>query len=118
MRRQLIFRILGYLLCIVPALVAIFEHFPLFASEGAGPTLSGLAFLLVLLAFVPFHRGILRRVKRWLAGPSAYSVWLVLWLLCEWLGRISEAVADISLVAFIGSLLGALCFRLGRERKV
>ncbi len=117
MRRRLLFRILGYLLCILPALFAIFEHFPLFAKAGARPTLSGLALLLVLLALVPFHRGILARVKRWLAGPSAYSVWFLLWILCEWLGKISEAVADISLVAFIGSLLGALCFRLGREEK-
>lgn len=117
MRRRLLFRILGYLLCILPALFAIFEHFPLFAAEGAKPTLSGLAFLLLLLALIPFHRGILRRVKRWLSSPSAYSVWLVLWILSEWLGRISEAVADISLVAFVGSLLGAICFRLGKEKK-
>ncbi len=117
MRRRLLFRILGYLLCILPALFAIFEHFPLFAREGARPTLSGLALLLVLLALIPFHRGILTRIKRWLSSPSAYSVWLVLWILSEWLGRISEAVSDISLVAFIGSLLGAVCFRLGREER-
>ncbi len=118
MRRRLFFRILGYLLCTLPALLAIFEHFPLFAKEGARPTLSGLALLLILLALIPFHRGIIKRIKRWLSCPSAYSVWLVLWLFCEWLGRISEAVADIALIAFIGSLLGALCFRLGREKTV
>lgn len=117
MRRRLFFRILGYLLCILPALFAILEHFPLFAAKGVRPTISGLALLLMLLALIPFHRGIVKRIKRWLASPSAYSVWLVLWLLCEWVGRISEAVADISLVAFIGSLLGAVCFRLGREEK-
>ncbi len=117
MRRRLIFRILGYLFCILPALYAIFEHFPLFAEEGAAPTLSGFAFLLVLLALIPFHKGILRQVRRWLASPSAYSVWLVLWLVFEWLGRISTAIADISLVAFIGSLIGAVFFRLGKEQE-
>ena len=117
MRKRLFFRILGYLLCVLPPAAATLERFPVFARQGGRPVISGVAFLLLLCAAIPFRRGILKKIRAWLDSPSAYSVWLILWLAAEWLGRISNAVADIALISTVTSLLGAICFRLGREKK-
>ncbi len=113
MTKRLVFRALGYLLCTVPPVLAILEHFPLWAREGGGPILSGIALLLLLVAVIPLRRGLLALFRRWLASPSAFGVWGVLWLLTAWLGRIAEAIEDIALISTVFSLLGAVCFRLG-----
>ncbi len=113
-KRRVVFTALGYLLCILPPVAAILNRFPLWAREGGRPVLSGMALLLLLVAAIPFRRGILRAVQKWLESPSAYGVWLLIWLGALWLGRISEAVADIALLSTLTSLLGAFCFRLAR----
>lgn len=113
MRKRIFFRIIGYILCIVPPVFAIFERFPIFAGQGGRPVLSGLAFLLLVVAAIPFRRGILEKIRLWLDSPSAYSVWLLLWIGATLLGRISDAVADIALISTLTSFLGAICFRIG-----
>ncbi|MBR7095126.1 MAG: hypothetical protein IKC73_02795 [Clostridia bacterium] len=112
MNKRLVFRVLGYLFCLVPPVLAILERFPLWAREGGAPVVSGLALLLLLVAAIPLRRGLLSLFRRFLASPSAFTVWGVLWLLCEWLGHIATAVADIALVATVSSFVGAVFFRL------
>ena len=115
MSKRFVLRLFGYLFCILPPTLAILEHFPLWAEEGRGPMLSGIAFLLLLIAAIPLRRGLLSLFRRFLASPSAFGVWGVLWLLSAWLGSIVTAVADIALVGTVSSLLGALFFRLAGE---
>jgi len=117
MTKRTIFRALGYLFCLLPPVLAILEHFPLWAREGGKPMLSGIALLLLLVAVIPLRRGLRVALRAWLSSPSAWTVWGVLWLLTEWLGRISVAVADIALCGTVSSLIGALFFRLSRGKR-
>ncbi len=112
MRKRILFRALGYLFCLVPPIAAILERFPVWAREGGAPVISGIAFLLLIVAAIPLRRGLLSLFRRFLSSPSAFTVWGVLWILSEWLGSILTAVADIALVGTASSLLGALFFRL------
>lgn len=114
MTKRVLFTGLGYLFCLVPPVLAVFERFPIFAREGRGPVLSGLAFLLLLVAAIPLKRGITDLFRKFLSSPSAFTVWAVLWLFFEVFGRIAEAVADIALIATLSSLIGAVFFRLAR----
>ena len=113
MSKRFVLRAVGYLLCLLPPTLAILERFPLWAEEGRGPMLSGLSFLLLLVASIPLRRGLLSLLRRFASSPSAYGIWGVVWILAAWLGSIAEAVADIALVGTLSSLLGALFFRLG-----
>ncbi len=113
MTKRRLLRALGYFFCIVPPVLAILERFPLWAREGGGPILSGIALLLLLVAAIPLRRGFLALLRRWIASPSAFGIWGVLWLVTAWLGKIAAAVADIALVGTVFSLIGTLFFRLG-----
>lgn len=117
MTKRFLFRLLGYLLCVGPPLFAILEHFPLWAKEGGELILSGIGLLLLLVAVIPLRRGLSRALRRFLASPSAFGIWGVLWLFTAWFGHIAEAIADIALIGTLSSLLGALFFRLGRREE-
>ena len=109
MRRLL--RPVGLLLCILPPVLATLEHFPLWLSDGR-TAVSAVAVLLLLLAAVP----LVRLVRTHLRSPSAWMLWLVLWVILALFRPILAAVETIALVSFPTSLLGALCFRLARKQ--
>lgn len=115
MRKRFWLRLLGYLFCLVPPIAAILERFPLWAREGGAPVVSGIAFLLLVVAVIPLRRGLTSLLRRFLESPSAFGIWGVLFLLCEWLDSILAAVADIALVGAVSSLLGAILFRLSER---
>ena len=117
MNKRILFIGLGYLFCLVPPILAVLERFPLFMREGSGPVLSGLAFLLLLVAFIPLKRGITALLHKFLKSPSAFTVWGVIWIFFEVFGRIAGAVADIALIATLSSLIGAVFFRLAKGEK-
>lgn len=117
MTKRLLFRLLGYLLSVVPPSLAILERFPLFSREGGEFILSGLGFLLLLVAAIPLRRGAMRLLRRWLISPSAPGVWAVLWLFCAWFGHISRAIAEVAMIGTLSSLLGAVFFRLGGKEE-
>jgi nicotinamide riboside transporter PnuC len=56
-----------------------------------------------------------------LTSYSSYFLWLILFLLFFALSKIADQMTVISLVGFIGNLLGAICFfiakRLNKIRK-
>ncbi len=105
----------GYLFSVGVPILAILERFPFFSRAGGEVILSGLGVLLLVIALIPLRRGVLSRLEAWLKSPSAYSVWLVLFLLCRLLSSITDAVGDVALISTLSSLLGALFFRLSRR---
>lgn len=106
-----LFRLGGYALCVLPPAVATLEHFPVWLREG-DTALSGIALLLLLAAALP----LLRTLRAHLRTPSAWMVWLALWLALRLICPILDTVARIALISFPTSLLGALLFRLGARR--
>ena len=114
MTKRILLSGIGYLFCILPPALAILERFPLFAREGGAPVLSGLAFLLLLVAAIPLRRGITSLFEKFLRSPSAFTVWGAIWIVFEVFGRIAAAVADVALIATVSSLIGAIFFRLAK----
>ena len=82
MSKRLLLRLFGYLFSVVPPALAIVERFPLLSKAGGEFILSGLGFLLLLIAAVPLYRGAKRLLSRFLSAPSAPGVWAILWLFC------------------------------------
>jgi hypothetical protein len=117
MTKRILLSALGYLFCIVPPVLAILERFPLFAHEGSAPVLSGLAFLLLLVAVIPLRRGLASLLEKFLRSPSAFTVWGLIWIIFEVFGRIAASVADVALIATVSSLIGAVFFRLAKGRE-
>ena len=106
--KPLLFRILGIALSTVPVFVSVISYFPLWREAGGGRLISGGALLLVILAWVPLFRF----VKRLIASPSAYMMWLVIFLTFFMLSKIAEQMTVISFVGFVGNALGAVSFKL------
>ena len=104
--------IVGFSLCILPPAICALSYFPLWKSAGYASCIAGGAAVLLILCAVPLYK-LLRKV---LASFSAYMMWLLLFVLFFALSKIADEMTVISLVGFVGNLLGAICFRLSGRR--
>lgn len=77
---------------------------------GAEYALSGFTLLLLMLSALPLYKS----VKRFFESPSAWTVWLLLFLLFLMLSKIANQMAVISLTGLVGNLIGAFLFKLAR----
>ena len=104
-------RAIALAVCVAPPLIATVSYFPIWMIKGDAYVLSGFALCLALLSLIPFYKHLARLLK----SPSAYSVWLILFILFFLLSRIAEEMTVISFVGFIGNALGAICFYFARR---
>lgn len=103
--------ILGFILCILPPAVCVINYFPLWREVGYESCIAGGVALLLALCALPLYKLIAERLK----SPSAYLVWLVLFLLFFGMSRIAEQMTVICFVGFVSNLLGAVCFFLAKR---
>ena len=111
MRKKAILTFLGFAFSVIPPLSAAVDQFPVMTSEGK---LSILAIVAVALCCVPF----VKHIKRILASPSAWMMWGILFILCLMTRAIVEEFYVISLLGFVGSLVGAAFFYLAKKGTV
>ena len=105
-----ILHITGFLLCVAPPFICTLTYFPLWKTAGYASCIAGGTALILVVCFIPIYRFICRTIKSY----SSYIMWLCLFLLFFALSRIAEQMTVISLVGFVGNLLGEICFRLAR----
>lgn len=103
--------IVGFMLCILPPTVCTLMYFPLWKSNGYESCIAGGTALLLVICAIPLYK-LLRKA---FSSYSTYIIWLILFLLFLALSEIANQMTVISLVGFIGNLLGALCFYLARR---
>lgn len=102
-------RILALVACVVPAVIAIFQQFPVIV-QSTEKKVSAIALLLLLIAIIPLKR-VLQDLFR---SPSAWMIWLVIYVIFKVLGSLSESICAVAIVAVPFSVLGALLFSLAR----
>ena len=102
---------LGLVFCILPPALAILFYFPVWVAKGGEYILSGIAVLLMIVAFVPLFK----LVRRVLASPSGYAIWLAIFLLFFLVSRIADEMIVISFVGLLGNIVGAVLFRIARR---
>ena len=105
--KAVIYNALGLLFCIVPPTVATLEHFPIWAAKGGEAMISGLTVILLVLCVLPFKR----QISEYLKSPSAWMMWLCIFVFASLFSRIADDIAAISLIAFPSNLVGALFFK-------
>ena len=112
-KKRLLLSAIGLLVSTVPTLVCVLTYFPVWRERGSDYVISGLALLFSLLAILP----LIRIIKQKLKSPSAYLVWLIIFLLFFSLSRIAEEVTVISFVGFVTNLIGSVFFKLAAREK-
>lgn len=100
--------LLGMLFCTVPVLLSIILYFPLWINSDSGRFISGFCVLLLSLAALPAYR----YIKAHLSTIPAYTLWLIILLICFLAGRIINELTVISFVGFLGNLIGAFIFKI------
>lgn len=105
--------IAGFLLCIAPPAVCTLMYFPLWRDSGYESCIAGGTVLLLALCIIPLYK----MIRRGLMTFSSYLMWLLLFVLFFALSRIAEQMTVISLVGFVGNLLGAVCFHFAKKAK-
>ena len=102
---------IGYGLCIIPPVLATLEHFPLWLGQSQRTAFSFISLCLLLFCLLPLRRGI----RKWLRSPSAWQVWMILWIVLAFTRHIAEGVLAIAAVACPCSLLGAILFSRAKK---
>ena len=104
---------LGFSLCILPPAICTLSYFPLWKHDGYQSCIAGGVALLLVICALPLYKLISRRLMSY----SSYLIWLFLFLVFFGLSKIAEQMTVISLVGFVGNLLGAICFHLAAVRR-
>lgn len=112
-KKSFILHTMGMIFCILPPTLATLEYFPIWVSEGGETMVSALTVILLLLCAIPLKRHIAKFFK----SPSAWVIWLLIYVLFSLLGKISDDISAIALVAFPFNFLGALLFKLSERYK-
>ena len=100
-------------ICIVPALIATLSYFPIWVNKGGACVISGLALCLITISLIPFYK----QIGGLLKSPSAYVIWLILFIIFFLLSRIAEEMTVISFVGFVGNMIGAIFFKIARSKE-
>ena len=102
-------QILGLALCIAPPLICTASYFPVWKESAQA--LSGGVLLLLLISAIPIYK----IVKKRIASPASYTVWLILFAIFFTLSSIAEQMTVISFFGFVGNVLGAVCFKIAKR---
>ena len=102
-------QILGLSLCIAPPLICTASYFPVWKESAQA--LSGGVLLLLLISAIPLYK----IVKKRIASPASYTVWLILFAIFFTLSSIAEQMTVISFFGFVGNVLGAVCFKIAKR---
>lgn len=109
-QKYYLFKVLGFLFCIVPPLVVTVIKYPLW-SASKGATLSVVSVILIVLCCIPFKK----YLKEVWKNPSAWQMWLFIFVADIILENIAQMTKIISLVGLISSIVGAIMFQLSKR---
>ena len=101
---RLALRLFGLLFSVLPPAVCTLLYFPAWREEGGTVALSGISALLLALSAIPLYRWLGERLR----SPSAYTVWLILFIVFFMLSRVADEMTVISLAK---STTGKVCMR-------
>ena len=108
----LVYNILGYIFCIVPASICTIYHFPLW-MQNKNSCISLLSVVALFLCMIPLWR----MIKECFKTPSAWKIWLLLLLVFTAVEHIIVGLRVIACVAFPTSVIGGLFFLLAKRAK-
>ncbi len=103
-------RLIGLILSVLPVLICVITYFPIWNERGSRAIISGFALLLIILSVLPF----LRVIREYLKSPSAYVIWLFVFLFFLAVSEIADEMTVIAFVGFVGNLLGSVFFALAK----
>ena len=106
--KSIILRALGVLVSVLPPALATISYFPVWCAAGGEYVVSGFVLLLLLLSAMPLFN----LIKRLLASPAVWVMWLVAFIVFFSLSRIAEEMVIISFVGFVSNVIGAILFKL------
>ena len=97
--------------CALPPAAVTLGYFPIWKERGSGALISGFTVLILLIAFTPLTRAI----KSYLKSPSAFGIWLLLFVGFMLIKSIAYEMSVISFVGMISNLFGAIIFKIARR---
>ena len=111
--KSAVLRLIGIAFAILPPIFATLSYFPLWKNRGTGAIISGISLLFILLSVIPA----IKLLKRFLASPTATTMWFILFVIFFLLANIAEQMAVICLVGFLGNLVAATLWRFAGRSK-
>ena len=97
-------------LCILPPSLLSLHYFPLWITD-RDASISLFSVFILCLCLLPFRRAIVAALR----SPSAWQMWLILYLCLTLLDGISESLRPLSLFSCLCSIPAAVLFRLARR---
>lgn len=110
MKKKAFLKLLGFAFSVLPPLIATVDQLPLMSAAGKW---SVLAIIAIILCCMPF----IKHLKRLLASPSAWMMWLLIFVFCVAFKAVIDEFYTISLFGLLGSAVGVILFKLAKEEK-
>lgn len=110
-------RVLAWVFCILPTLIAGLAFVPVIATKNAETTLTGSFTVVLVCCIYPLYKGVVKLIK----SPSAPLIMWVLFFCCLLLYKLASttlaAMCVIFFVAALGNTIGAVLFYLAKKFK-
>ena len=103
-------RAIGLGLCVLPPAIATLSYFPLWLEKEES-ALSAIALVLLAIAMIPLFR----YIKALLRSPSAWMLWLVLFILLSLFRSVIDGLCMISFLGLLGGILGGIFFAVANR---
>ncbi len=109
--KGLILRCIAIIIDVASPLASTVVYFPVWVERSAEATVSGMFVFLGLLSAIPLFRVVKERLR----SPSAWMIWLLMFIAFAFLETIVEEVKMIAMVGAISNLIGAGVYKLGKR---
>ena len=110
-RKSLLLRLCGHLCSVGAPATATICEFPLWIRSGSRETVSGLALIMLILSAVPLFKALKDRLR----SPSAFLIWLFIFLIVSSLRPIIDQLYVISLIGLISGTVSVVFYKLAQR---
>ncbi len=90
-------------------LLATLSQFPVWVQHSSEATMSGLFLFFAALSCIPF----LKQIKEFIKSPSAWLVWVILFVVFTALRNIIDQMVIIAFAGMVSNIIGMGIYKLG-----
>lgn len=116
-KKYMICKVLGYILCVLPTLIAGLTVLPLVANRDAEQTLSALFIICLIITALPLYKWVRKQLKKESISVFLWVITALLWAVKTVPDKSVNGLFIVALTGAIGNTVGAIMFFISEKVK-